>query len=410
MTSYLAALDIGTSSIKGAVASRNGDGAVLHALLEEPSQGLRRGAVYDLEAASSAVSKVIGEIKAFAKSATRSLYVNIGTSEIRAQDSRGIVAVSRADNEIQEDDVERAVKASRAVNLGQNRTVIHTVTREFIVDGVSDIASPAGLSGNRLEVSSLVIDAFEPHIKSLMQLVEASGGEVGGLVANPIAASRAALTKNQKELGVMLIELGAGTTSMAVYEEQKLLTVKAFPVGGANITSDIAVGLKVPVEAAEQLKLAHGAAFSKGISSRDKIELGDFSPEGGEETVSKRFFTDIIESRLAETFEFVNNELERIGKENGLPGGMVLTGGGAELPGTVEMAKSELGLSSHLGGAHLSPFLREDESLSLKAQDPSFACVLGLILTAGDEEGWWGKSSGRLLKPRIKNLLRNFLP
>ncbi len=253
---FVTGLDIGTSSIKVAVAERRGEKSVLVHVQKIPCFGMRKGVIVEMSETSQAVARALAGVKKIAKSALANVYISIGTPQAKMQSSRGIVAVSRADAEIYQDDMDRAVRASQAVNLPQNRTIIHTLTREFIVDGVGDIADPLGLSGSRLEVQSLIIDAFSPHIKNLIRCVELAGGGVSGLVFGPLVAARAALSKRQRDLGTALVELGYGTTGLSVYEEGKLVGVAKFPVGAANISNDLAVGLKISVDAAEEDEIA----------------------------------------------------------------------------------------------------------------------------------------------------------
>lgn len=393
---------------------RQGGRSVLRRTWREKSAGLRKGAVYDLGEAVPALSHVFEDIRKIARPALKNVYINIGTPQVKIQASKGIVAVSRVDNEIFQDDIDRVIKASQAVNLSPNRMVVHTITREFIVDGVGDISSPLGLSGGRLEVVSMIVDAFAPHIKSLMRLVEMSGGEIGGMVFDPIAASRAALSKSQKELGVVLVDIGCGTTSVAVYEENKLLALQVFPVGGGSITNDIAVGLKVPVPVAEAIKLHYGYALPREVGSKETIDLSKISPES-KGTVSRRFVAEIIESRLAEILEFVNNELKLIQKSGQLAGGIVLTGGTAKLPGLAELAKQELRLTSQIGFADLSGTIEERGPLTDAVEDPEFTIAFGLALTAGDEGHWWAEGRSRRGGIDFKNfspkrLLKYFMP
>ncbi|MDO8537115.1 MAG: cell division protein FtsA, partial [bacterium] len=391
-------------SVKAVVAENVGGRPALRAVFREPSAGLRKGAIVDLAESSRAVNKVIAEVKKFSKAAARNVYVNIGTSQVKTQASKGIVAVSRADTEIYQDDIDRAVKASQAVNLAPNRTIIHTVTKEFIVDGVGDIIEPLGLSGSRLEVSSLIIDAFSPHVKNLMRVVELAGGEIGGLVFSPLVASRSALSKNQKDLGVLLVDVGFGTTGISLYEENKLAGVAKFPIGAGNISNDLAIGLKIPVAAAENLKLSYGYAVSREVSHKDTIDLKKFFPEA-KGTVSRRFVAEIIESRLAEIFDFVNNELRTLGRHGKLPGGVVLVGGGAKMPGLTELARHELKLSSQIGVALGHEWESDSPNFTEFLEDPEFVTALGLVLWGMDGEGW-------RTPPRfsIKNVIRYFLP
>ncbi len=400
-------LDIGTSAIRIAYAEKQKNGKpLLKLVIKEFSRGLRKGAIIDLGEASQAVAKMLAEVKKHSRSALHNIYVNVGTPQVKTQVSRGITAVSRVDAEIYQDDVDRVIRASQAVNLPPNRTIIHNVNREFIVDGVGDIADPIGLSGNRLEVNSLIIDVFAPHVKSLMRAAELGGGQIGGLVYDPLVASRSALSKSQKDLGVVLVDIGFGTTGMSVYEEGKLLGVAVFPVGAGNITNDIAVGLKIPVAAAEELKLQYGYAMSKDVNPKEAIELKKFVPDA-KGAVSRRFVSEIIESRLAEIFEFVNNELRLIGKAGQLAGGAVFVGGGAKLPGLTELARQELKLASQVGLAMADQWTIEHANSAQFFEDPEFVNVFGLVLWGADKEGWFNPHHPPI---NFLKIIRYFLP
>lgn len=297
--------------------------------------------------------------------------------------SRGMVVVSRADSEIYQDDIDRVVKSSQDAVRARNREVLHTVTREFFVDGMPNIEEPMGMVGNKLEVESFIIDAWSHEIRNLNKAVEKSGAGVTGMFFNPLSASRAVLTKNQKDLGVAMVDIGAGTTSLAVFEEGKLLHAAVLPIGSVNITNDLAIGLKVPVEAAEALKLSAGYAISKDIPIKEKLDLKKVDPKS-KQPVSRRFFSEIIEVRLAEIFELVNNELKNIERQKDLPAGVVLSGGGSKMPGIVELAKRELKLPVQLGivtGATIAPINQEIEE---KMEDPEYANSIGLVLSGLD--------------------------
>lgn len=406
-SNFITGLDIGTSSLKVAVAENKDGRPTLRLVFKGPSAGLRKGVIVDLAEASQAISRALAEVKKVSKAAVKNIYINIGTPQAKAQVSKGIVAVSRADTEIYPDDVDRAVKASQAVNLLPNRTIIHNVTREFIVDGVGDIPDPTGLSGSRLEVQSLVIDAFSPHVKSLLKAVELAGGEVAGLVFGPLVSGRASLSKSQKDLGVVLIDFGFGTTGVTIYEENKLLNVAKFPVGASNISNDLAIGLKIPVAAAEGLKLNYGYALAREVSHKETIDLKKFFPEA-RGTVSRRFVAEIIEARLAEIMDFVNNELKLLGNRGRLPGGAVLVGGGAKIPGICELVKQELKLSGQVGLALGDEWEAEGGNFGEFLEDPEFVTALGLVLWGMDSEGWKEERSSSRFS--IRSVVKLFKP
>lgn len=404
---FLVGLDIGTCTIKVSIVEHRGDKMVLHSIFKEPSSGLRRGAIFDVSEAVPAISRALESVKKISRSAVKNIFVNINTPQARVQTSRGIVAVSRVDNEIFQDDIDRVVKASQAVSVSPNHLIIHNLTKEFIVDGVGEIDNPIGLSGSRLEVSSFVVDTFAPHVKNMMKAVEMAGGEVAGVVFNPLLASRASLSKNQKNLGVAVVDIGFATTGLAVYEENKLVGLRVFPLGSANVTNDLAVGLKIPVPSAESLKLNYGHANASDIGSKETVDLKKFHPEA-RGPVSRRFVAEIIESRLAEILDFVNNELKSMGKAGRLAGGIVFVGGGSKIPGLTELGKHELKLASQIGftvGADWfeETTIRSPESL----EDPEFVNSLGLVLWGADEQRLWEGSGASTF--RLKNIFKNFL-
>lgn len=403
-------IDIGTSSIKIAVGEENGGKISLVHVAKEESGGLRKGAVIDVVEVSRTVNRVLAEVKKISKAATKNIYLSIGTAQVKMQMSRGIVAVSRADAEIYQDDMDRAVRASQAVNLPQNRMIIHTLTREFVVDGVGDITDPLGLSGSRLEVQSVIVDAFSPHVKSLIRSVELAGGEISGLVFGPLVAARAALSKRQKDLGVVLVDIGFGTTGMSVYEESKLIGVAKFPLGAGNISNDLGIGLKIPIDAAEDVKLKYGSAVAKDVNSKDLVDIMKLVP-GAKGPVSRRFIADIIESRMSEIFDLVNAELKLCQKYAELPGGVVIVGGGAKLPGTTDLAKQEMRLSAQIGSTLSGEWTDEGGAFKEYLEDPEFVDALGLVLWGADNAGWGkgGRTGGSAMRG-IKNIFGYFSP
>ena len=216
-------LDLGSDEIKLVVAEEYEGRLVPRLFLREPSAGVRRGAVAEPNELGPIIARMLTEATRINKDAARNVFLSVGTTQITAQPSRGIVAVSRADGEIQPDDIDRAVKASQAINLEKNKTLVHNVVREFIVDGTADVTDPLGLTGSRLEVSSIVIDAFAMHVKNIVRAAEIGGARVQGMALNALASSRSSLSKRRKQLGCAVIDLGAETTCVAAWEDGKLV-------------------------------------------------------------------------------------------------------------------------------------------------------------------------------------------
>ena len=396
---YITGLDIGAGSIKAIVGQVNDDGRIsILRVFKSPSAGMRKGVIDDFSEMTRSLNQIFSEIKTFSRQALKNIYVNVESCDVHTQFSRGIVAVSRADYEIHKDDIDRAVMASQAVKLAPNRTVLHAIIKEYIVDGIGDIRDPLGMIGNRLEVNSLIIDVFEPAIKNLSKCVEMAGGLVGGLIFSPLASGRSVLSKNQKDLGVVLVDIGFGTTGICVYEENKLIHAAVLPVGSGNVTNDLAIVLKTSVTAAEAIKLSFGTALAKDVSGKEVIDLRKID-SNAKNTTTKKKVADIIETRLAEIFEFVNNELKSIEKAGQLPAGVVLVGGGSKIAGIVDLAKQELKLPAQIGIPETTALDLANGELNLQVEDPEFACASGLMLwgsekyvSAGDNlKGWFGK-------------------
>lgn len=399
-------LDIGSDTIKAVIAEPTSDGKMLlKAGFRRPSKGLRKGVVVDMEAATSAVGGLFDKVREVSKSALKNVYLRVGGSDVRIQSSRGITAVSRANSEIYKDDVDRVVRASEAINLPKNRMILHTIRREFIVDGVGDIQDPLGMTGSRLEILSLIVDAFQPNIKNLSKCVELGGGSISGWVFGPLASASALLTDNQKELGALCVDMGYGTTGIAVYEENKLLHTRVFPVGAGHITNDLAIALKIPVEIAEKVKLAYGYASARGASGRETIDLQkiDANFKG---SPSRKFISEVIESRLIEICELINSDLRSIEKEKNLPAGVVITGGGAKLPGMTELFKDELKLATQIGFPRDKVFETESKSMLEFVESPEYSLSLGLVISSE-------QTSGRKISLNGNGALKffkNFLP
>ncbi|MCR4275365.1 MAG: cell division protein FtsA [Candidatus Wolfebacteria bacterium] len=401
---YLTAVDLGSSQIKALVTVLDKENRLtLAEVFKLPSRGMRKGEIADFNEALKAVSALFIEIRKISKGALKNIFINVGGKNIRLQGSRGIVAVSRADNEIYQEDVDRVIKASQAINLSDNRMILHTIVSEFIVNGMDQIQNPIGMVGNRLEVNSFIADAFSPIVNDVNSCVDSAGGSVGGLVFNPLASSRAVLNKVHRELGVAMIDIGFGTTSLAVFEEDKLIQAKVFPVGAGNITNDLAIQLKSSIDVAEKIKISFGHADASEVSSKDKVDLSELDPDLKSE-ISRRYISEIIEARLAEIFEMVNNELKSIGKTK-LPAGVILCGGGSKIPGIIDLARHELKLPAHFGVLDQSNFSAASVDLISRIEDPEFSLAAGLVLWGYDQIAKEETKKGKVAK-----LLKYFLP
>lgn len=412
-TNIITGLDIGTSKVRTVVASskREDEKPKIIGVGEVPSNGMRKGIVVDIEEVTESIKKSVEQAELNSGVPIQRAYVGIGGNHISIRVNKGLVAVSRADQEVSKEDISRVIDSASALSLPSNREILHVIPREFKVDDEEGIQDPLGMTGARLEVDALIIDGLTPYIKNLAKGVSNLGIKVDGLVLNVLAASQSVLNKRQKELGVLVLDLGGGTAGMAVYEEGKLLYAHILPVGTAHITSDIAIGLRTDTDLAENIKLQYGSALPSEIKKKEVINLSELD-ENEEGKVDKREVAKIIEARTQEIFDLVNRELKKIGKQRLLPAGVVLVGGGSLMPGIVEVAKKELGLPSQIG----IPF--EVEGIVEKVDNPAFATATGLILWAlelerGGDEGLTflpGVPSTSATVGKIKKWFRALLP
>ena len=392
-------LDIGTESIKILVANKESEEEKLKVIsrIRESSSGIRRGVVVDVEEVSNILQRSLFQIKEETGQKINSVYVNINGSHLFSFPSRGSVAVSRADQKISEEDIQRALQAAQTFSLSSNKEIFDAFPREFIIDGERGIKEALGLQGVRLETEVLVLGGFSPYLKNLTQAVLDAELQILDMVPSPIAAARAVLSPRQKELGVAVLDIGAGTSGLAVFEEGDLIHLIILPIGSVNITNDIAIGLKVDTEIAERIKIECGSCFFKG-GKKEKIKI-----EGEEPLVfSRRALTEIIETRVSEIFGEINKELKKISQEKFLPAGIILTGGGSLLPQMVELAKKELKLPCKIGKP--KGFLELEE-------EPSLATVCGLVLGGVDLEEKKGFSfPGKGFGEKLKKIFKIFIP
>lgn len=408
-TNHLVGLDIGSTRVTAIVGlpTEGGDVGIL-GVGTAPSIGMRKGVVIDVDETVSAISSALEQVERVSGIRPDRVTISVNGSQISSLNSKGVIAVGRADGEISTEDVGRVIEAAQAVSIPTNREIIHVIPRIFTVDGQEGIKDPVGMSGVRLEAETHIITGSSPIIKNLTRCVFQAGLDIEELVLAPLAAARSTLGKRQRELGSVLIDIGGGTTGVSVFEEGDVLYTGIIPVGAGHVTNDIAIGLRTSLEAAEQIKLEYGYARSEGVSEKEKIK---FVHEETGETIeaTKRQVAEIIEARLEEIFKMVRAELKKVGRDALLPAGAVLTGGGAKLAGIVELAKEELRLPVSIGTPQASQGLTE------QLEDPSYATAVGLLLWASDaiEPGQIqvpGREIGGEGLSRAKRWLKNFLP
>ncbi|MCD5396256.1 MAG: cell division protein FtsA [Candidatus Pacebacteria bacterium] len=393
---YIGAIDIGSNKIKGMIAKKQRDSSQIEvlSLREVPSFGVRKGIIVDKDKVCQKVLELKNLLIEENQKELKEVFVNIGGYHIFVKQTSGAIAISRADQKVSQEDIERVIEASRSLTLPFNKEVLEVVPKEFIIDGERGIKNPLNLKGIKLEVESLAICAFSPYVKNLIDAILCADLEIAEIIPSPIAASIAVLTPQQKELGVALVDIGAGSTSIAVFEEGGLIHLAILPVGSSHISNDIAIALQTEIEIAEKIKLKFGEYIFKKSRRKEKIEIKP-----------NQFFTFSLakmanagKARVSEILGLIKKELKKIGKLKSLPAGVVLTGGGSNLKGIVDFAKKETGLPtkkvSPKGFINLQP-------------DPSLSVLCGLILKGFEEES---EEKGSKFFEKIKKVFRVFLP
>lgn len=407
----IAGIDVGTTTVHAVVAHKGLEGSNLQIIGvgQSVATGMRKGRVVDAGDVARSIQQAVADAERMSGAKIGQAYVGIGGSHISAFPGRGVVAVSRADQQISEDDINRVLAAARTISLPANREILHVFPREYIVDGEAGIRDATGMTGVRLEVNTVIVGGFSPVIKSLRYAVEGAGIEVASLVINPYAASKAVLTKRQRELGTACLDIGGGTTSLIVFEEGDVLHAGVFPLGSMHITNDIAIGLRTSVDCADRLKKEYGLALAREAGRRDTIDLAKI--DGNEEgIVLRKDLAEIMEARLTEIFDMANKELRKIGREAFLPGGIILVGGGSKVPHILDLAKDRMRLPVQIG------FPKEAEGVIDLVDDPAYATAVGLVFWGleHEEKGMGGQqrafSSFDETKGKMAKWLRAFMP
>lgn len=410
-SNIIAGLDIGTSAVRIVVAEQSSGNKkpIIVGVSTIPSSGLRKGIIVDLEGVATDISNCLEQAERASGVQINRIVSCINGEHISLQRSKSVIAVSRADSEISQEDVNRAIDTAQAVSLPPNKAIVHVIPTSYVVDNEKNIKDPVGMHGMKLEANVLIVSGNYSFIKNLIKVINQSGLEVAEkpFVLAPLAAARSVLGKRQKELGVVLIDIGAETTGMAVYEEGSLLHTKIISIGGSHITNDIAIGLRIAIDAAEKIKRDFGYAIASDISKKDKINLKDYDSQTDDVYISRNYLAEIIEARLEEIFEHVNKELKYIGKDGMLPEGAVLTGGGIKIPGTIDLAKKTLRLPVKIGA------INDLGGIIDKISDPSFATATGIVLwqmDQGDQEDSPIIEMVKRIFKKTVGLFKNFLP
>jgi cell division protein FtsA len=368
------ALDIGTSKVCALVGEISDRGQLeIIGKGTSPMKGTRRGNIINLDQAIEAVKKAVDEAEVMAGLQIESVYAGISGDHIRSVNSRGVVSVMGRNKTIAREDIERVIEASKSINIPAELEILHVIPREFVVDGQDGIDDPLGMTATRLEANVHIVTGARTHNQNILACVNKAGIAVQELVLEQLAAAEAVLTQDEREMGVLLMDVGGGTTDYAVFLEGNVIHTNVLPVGAGHFTSDISVVLRTPMEDAERIKRRYGCALASLITDDDPIEVptvGGRAPK----ILSKQELTGILEPRAAEIAKLVYRDLEKVGLEKEIRSGVVLVGGGAEMDGMVEMVEqvfdqqARKGVPRGLGG------------LADTVGGPEWAAATGLLL------------------------------
>ncbi len=372
---YVVGLDIGTKKVAAVIGEITEDKKLeVIGIGQAESRGLRKGVVVNLDSTSAAIKKAQEEAELMAGVEIDAAYVGISGAHIRSFNSRGVIAVSGKDRKISREDIRRVVEQSKAVSIPPDRQIIHVIPQEFVVDDQDGIRDPLGMSGIKLEVNVHIVTSAITSVQNLRACVERAGIHIQEIVLNQIASSLATMTSDEKELGVGLIDIGAGTTEVAIFERGSLWYTAIIPLGGDNFTNDIAVGLRTPIPEAEKIKKKYGCIASPISDDQESIEVPAVGRGRKPRVLSKQLLADIIQPRAEEIFRLVDNDIKRMGYEKSLNSGMLITGGTALLDGLEEVAEEIFDL----------PVRRGDPTgvggLIDRVSTPDFSTVVGLLL------------------------------
>lgn len=401
-------LDIGTTKICCIVAEvEETGGLIVSGVGISPSEGLKRGVVVDIEATTNAVKEAVHRASQQSGRDITSVYVGVTGEHISSLNAKGVAAITHADREIRQEDVDRAESQARVIVVPPDREILHAIPRSYSVDGQNGIKHPIGISGTRLEVESHIVTGATTFLQNVVKCVTRAELTVNELVLEPLATAEAVLLPAERNLGVCVVDIGGGTTDMAVFQDGEIYYSAVIPVGGHHVTNDLSLLLKMTIEDAEALKKTHGSAAVGGIKDTDCVmikQIGQQEPR----SIKRGALVEMIEARMLDVFQMLAQEIKKSGCESRLPAGLVLTGGGSELRGTLECAAQVLQMPVRAGKPESLAGLGDTVS------SPAHATAVGLIKFAMkthkggtlDEDGGPGPFAG--LMDRLKRILTGF--
>ncbi|MBU4484915.1 cell division protein FtsA [bacterium] len=387
-------LDIGTTKICAVVGEATNEGVDIIGIGSHPSRGLRKGVVVNIESTTDSIKKAIEEAELMAGCAITSVYVGIAGSHIRGLNSHGVVAVK--EKEVRECDVNRVIEAAQAIAIPMDREVFHVIPQEFIVDDQDGVHDPVGMSGVRLEVKVHIVTGAATSAQNIVKCCNRAGLNVNDIVLEQLASAEATLSSDEKELGVVVVDIGGGTTDIAIFSKGSLVYSSVLGLGGDHLTNDIAVGLRTPSHEAEKIKQKYGCALSSMVGKEETLEVPSVGGRNAR-VLSRQILAEIIEPRMEEIFTLVRQEIIKSGHEDLIAAGVVLTGGTVVVDGAVELAEQVFnvpvrrGVPKNIGG------------LADVVKSPMYATSVGLVLAGAhnrDEHKYKVRDDGKYCKVR----------
>ncbi|OFX14529.1 MAG: cell division protein FtsA [Armatimonadetes bacterium RBG_16_58_9] len=402
---FIAGLDIGTTKTCCVLADVDLDqGSVdIIGVGLAPSDGLRRGVVVDLDATTQAIRTAVDKAQQMAGNVLiRSVVVGVTGEHISSLNSRGVIAITSPEREITASDVERVVEASKVIVLPPEREIVHSIPRGFTVDGQDGVKDPVGMSGGRLEVETHIVTGSTSFLDNVAKCVQRAGLTIDVTVLEPIATSESSVIPAEKDLGVALLDIGGGTTDVAVFTAGEIYYTAVLPVGGNHVTNDIAVGLRAAREEAERAKIDRGCAVGEMVEDGETFKITSLGAEKARE-LPREILAKIIEPRMQEIFQMAREELMKSGYLEMLPAGTVLSGGGAMMPGSIDMAEKILGMPVRLG------LPRDVGGLKDTVASPIYATGVGLVMHAARHQAdLREEEKGVTLRQGLKDIFKRF--
>jgi cell division protein FtsA len=403
-------IDVGTTKICTLVGELYEDGQLrIIGVGVAPSRGLHKGVVVNVNEATEAIEASVQKAERVSGYQITSAYVGVGGGHITAINSRGVVGISRSARGISQFDIDRALDAARAIAIPHNREIVHAIPRGYIVDDQEGVKDPIGMQGIRLEVEVHIVTGASTSVSNLVKCVRAAGVEIDDLILQSLASGEAILKESEREMGVVLADIGGGTTDVAIFIEGSIWHTIVLGTGGEHLTHDVAIGLRTPFDTAEELKIKYGHAIPRSLATDELIEVSSFG-NGARQSVSRLQLSEVIEARAEEILMLVLREVKRSGYDGLLAAGLVMCGGSAELSGFKDLGQQILQLPVRVGKPH------DLQGLTDVLESPAYATAVGLLLwgmrqrpTAEHEPSRVPRIAGELW-PKIRDWFRAFLP